>query len=143
MYVNEIMTDRVQKIEPEATLTQAAQRMDDSNIGILPVCREDQLIGIVTDRDIIIRAISAGLDPKTTAVSDAMTAPVVFCFEDQSIEQAVSIMKRKQLRRIPVLDRNHSLVGLLSIDDLVVDLPDKSIALDLLQTISAPLKAAS
>lgn len=143
MYVNEIMSERVQTIEPEANLTQAAQKMDDLNIGALPVCRDSELIGIITDRDIIIRAVSAGLDPKITPVTDAMTSPAVTCFDDQTIDEAARLMSRKQLRRLPVLDRNRRLVGILSIDDLIVDLPDKRIALDLMQKLSTPIKAAS
>ncbi len=119
MQLNEVMTLSVEFIEPNATLQNAAKLMRELNVGSLPICEGKQLIGMVTDRDITIRATAEGLDPRRTKVKKAMTPEVLYCFEDQDIEQAVHIMNDHQIRRLPVVDRDKTLVGIVSLGDLV------------------------
>jgi CBS domain-containing protein len=143
MFVREIMTDRVKFIDPDATLTKAAEMMDDQNIGVLPVCHDSRMLGILTDRDIVVRSISAGQDPNSTYVREAMTTPVIICFEDQPLEEATQLMAKHQVRRLPVLNRQFSLVGILSTDDLIVDGTDKKLAADVIEALSIPIRSAS
>jgi CBS domain-containing protein len=118
MKVKDIMTRDVKVIRPDAKLKDAARMMDDINTGALPVCDGDKLVGLITDRDIIIRSIAAGEDPNQTPVSHSMTAPIEYCYADQDIHEAARIMKEKQIRRLVVLDRDKRLVGVIALGDL-------------------------
>jgi CBS domain-containing protein len=91
------------------------------DIGPLPVCCEDRLVGMITDRDITVRATAEGYDPRTEQVHDAMTAGIFYCLEDQSVEEAALLMKEKQIRRLPVLNHEKRLVGIVSLGDLAVE----------------------
>jgi CBS domain-containing protein len=96
-----------------------------SNIGLLPVCDGDRLIGMLTDRDITVRAVAEGCDPTTTTVREAMTPDIAYCFDDQEVQDAVQLMERYQIRRLPILTRDKRLVGMVSLGDLAVssDMP--------------------
>jgi len=117
MRISEIMNP-VETIEPGATLREAAERMRDLEVGSLPVCNGDRLVGIVTDRDITVRATAGGADPAAQRVEQAMTAKVDYCLADDDLQRALEIMESKQVRRLPVLDRDHRLVGTVAIGDL-------------------------
>lgn len=143
MFVREIMTDRVRTITSISSLRDAAKQMDDLNIGVLPVVDGDHMVGIITDRDIVIRSVSEGQDPCLTLVKDAMTSPAIFCFEDQTIEEAAQIMEQFLVHRLPVLDRSLRLVGIMTTDDLLVDAPNRKMVVDLLEALSIPFKSAS
>src|SRR3712207_146292 len=106
MQVREVMTRDVEVVHPDATLQEAARKMDALDVGPLPVCDGDRLVGMITDRDIVVRATAAGRDPKTTHVRDAMTRDVVYCFEDQDVREAARVMEEQQIRRVVVLDRD-------------------------------------
>jgi CBS domain-containing protein len=121
MQVREVMTPEVEVISPETTLAEAAQKMKSLDVGPLPVGERDRLVGMVTDRDITVRATAAGRDPNTTKVREVMTEQVFYCFEDESIEQAAEIMERAQIRRLMVLNRDKRLVGIVSLGDLAVE----------------------
>jgi CBS domain-containing protein len=123
MQLKDIMTPEVRTISADATVRDAAKKMDDENVGALPVCDGDRLVGIVTDRDIVVRSTSAGQDPNTTWVRDVMTAPVTYGIADQSVEEGAEIMKQNAIRRLPVLDRDHHLIGMVSADDLMIAAP--------------------
>lgn len=116
----DIMTDNVRVIHPEATLLEAAQLMRNLDTGAVPVCDGTKLKGMVTDRDIVVRALSEGKDPRSTKVSDVMTAPVVYCYDDQQVQEAINLMESKQIRRLPVLNRDKKLVGIVSLGDVAV-----------------------
>jgi CBS domain-containing protein len=118
--VNEIMSTEVQVIEPEATLRRAAQMMQQLDVGALPVCRGNKLLGMVTDRDITIRGVAAGLAPESARVSDVMTADLQFCTEDQDTEEVMRTMGEAQVRRLPVVNMEKELVGIVSIGDLAL-----------------------
>src|SRR3712207_8968 len=103
MKLSEIMTRNVEVVRPDATLQEAAQKMKNLDVGPLPVCDGRKVQGMLTDRDITIRATAAGLDPKTTKVRDVMTPDVTYCFEDQDVQDAARIMGEQQIRRLIVL----------------------------------------
>src|SRR5262245_36394909 len=98
MQLSEIMTRKIGDITPEATLTEAAQKMRSMDVGALPVRDGNQLVGILTDRDIAVRAVAEGRNPQQTKVSEAMTSDVIFCFDDDDVREAVQIMEDRQIR---------------------------------------------
>lgn len=116
--VAEVMTRDVVSVSPRDTVQRAAQLMDELNIGMVPVCDEERLIGVITDRDITVRATAAGWMPAETAVSDAMSANVRWCSMEQDIEDVLNQMATTQVRRIPVVDGDLELVGIVSLGDL-------------------------
>ena len=116
----EIMTPDPQCIDPGDTLTQAAVRMKACNVGILPVCKQGRLVGVLTDRDIAIRAVANGLDPDHVTVHTVMSRLIISCFADQDQEEAATMMESHHVRRLPVLDRDERLIGIISLGDLVV-----------------------
>jgi CBS domain-containing protein len=138
MQLNEVMTRDVEVIHPNATLEEAAERMDALNVGPLPVCDGDRLVGMLTDRDITVRATAAGRDPKTTRVREVMTQDVVYAFEDQDVREATRLMEEKQIRRLVVLDRDKRLVGIVSLGDLAVETGDDRTTGEVLERISTP-----
>ena len=121
MRAGEVMTRDVVTIHPDAIVRQAACMMDDLNVGALPVCDGWRLIGIITDRDITVRATADGMRPDVAPVEAVMTDDVCWCFEDDSIEEIESEMSRRQIRRMPVVDGRKRLVGMLSLGDLADD----------------------
>ncbi len=120
MKICEILTPDPQCVSPDTTLTTAAQKMKTLDVGMLPVCQSGRLVGTVTDRDITVRAIATGANPNTTTVREAMTEEIVFCFEDEDVEDAAQLMEQRQIRRLPVLNGDKRLVGILSLGDLAV-----------------------
>jgi CBS domain-containing protein len=118
--ISEVMTRGVEVIRPAETLQRAAQRMDELNVGALPVCDGESLVGMITDRDITVRATAAGLDPNETPVSDVMTEQTRWCTEEQSIDEVMRQMSDVQIRRLPVLNGARELVGIVSLGDLAV-----------------------
>ncbi len=103
---------------PETTITEAAKQMDKHNVGALPVVKDQKLIGIVTDRDICCRALGRQLDPASTYVEQIMTKNVLTCYEDQDLYAAAVVMEHNKIRRVPVVDRRHHLVGMITLADL-------------------------
>lgn len=116
--VNEIMSVAVQVITPEATLRQAARMMLELDVGALPVCRDVTLLGMVTDRDIAVRGVAAGLMPDIACVSEVMTTTLEFCTEDQDTEEVMRTMGQAQVRRLPVVNMEGELVGIVSLGDM-------------------------
>jgi len=120
MRLNQIMTTDVQLTDPATTLKDAAALMRDGDFGLLPVGENDRLIGTITDRDIAVRAVADGRDPNTTTVRDAMSKGVRYCFDDQTLEDAANVMSQAQIRRLPVLNRDKRLVGIVALGDLAL-----------------------
>ena len=116
--ISEVMTRGVEVIRPEESLQRAAQLMDELNVGALPVCKDDQLVGMITDRDITVRATAAGMEPSQHSVSEVMTEQTRWCTEDQSTDEVMRQMGDVQIRRLPVLDERGQIVGLVSLGDL-------------------------
>lgn len=121
--VAEIMTTDVQVIGPQETLQLAAQLMDQLDVGSLPVCDGRRLLGMVTDRDITVRGTAAGLAPDEACVSDVMSTGTEWCTEDQDTEEVMRQMGYAQVRRLPVINTNRELVGIVSIGDLATKQP--------------------
>lgn len=118
MKISEIMTPNAHCITPDTSLTRAAEIMRTLNVGALPVCAHEQLMGVVTDRDIAIRGVAEARDPAGTPVRAIMSSEIVYAFEDQDVEDAARLMEVKQIRRLPVLNRSKKLVGIVSLGDI-------------------------
>jgi CBS domain-containing protein len=118
MKTQDLMTKSVESIEPHKSIKQAAQKMRDLHIGSLPVVKDGMLLGIITDRDICCHAIAMGRDPVMTQVQDVMNSNVATCFEDDEISKAAHLMEDRHVRRLAVLHHDHSIAGILSVDDL-------------------------
>ena len=116
--VADLMTRDPITVDPDDSVLHAAQLMDDLNVGALPVCRDGELIGIVTDRDITVRAIAAGLDAASTPVDLVMSDRVRCCSRQQSAAEVLRRMSAVQIRRLPVVDEDHRLVGIVSLGDI-------------------------
>lgn len=133
-----LMTPDVTVVTPDESLRRAAQMMDDLNVGALPVCEGHSLIGMITDRDITVRATAAGLPPDGTTVAEAMSTDVKWCLEDDSVEDVVAEMAAMQIRRMPVIDSDRRLVGIVSLGDLAVRNEDEVSIENTLADISRP-----
>jgi CBS domain-containing protein len=121
MQLREIMTTGVQLTDPTMTLKDAAVLMRDGDFGLLPVGENDRLVGTITDRDITVRAVAEGKDPGTTTVQETMSEGIRYCFEDQTVDEAAEMMSQAQIRRLPVLNRDKRLVGIVALGDLATD----------------------
>jgi CBS domain-containing protein len=136
--VRDVMTPGVEVIHPRSTVAEAAEKMKDLDVGILPVCDGDRLMGMLTDRDIVVRIIADQRDPKQTTVIDAMTPQVAYCFEDEDVQEAAMLMVDKQIRRLPVLNRDKRLVGIVSLGDLAVQTKNTQLSGEVLEYVSEP-----
>jgi CBS domain-containing protein len=137
MQVNDIMTQYVEVISPELSIQEAAQQMRSLDVGVLPVCKGDRLVGMLSDRDLTIRAVAEGRDPKITTLEKVMTPEVAYCFEDHDIEEAERLMEKHQIRRLPVLNREKRLVGIVSLGDFATK-DDETRAGETLERVSEP-----
>jgi CBS domain-containing protein len=135
--ISEVMNTDVQTISPDATIEEAAQEMRDGDFGLIPVGEEDDLLGVITDRDIAIRAVAEGKGPDTP-VREVMSEGVVSANEDDSIEEAAQIMSDHQIRRLPIVDAGNRLVGIVSLGDFAVESSDISAVAEALSEISSP-----
>ena len=139
MRVREVMTPGVECVKPDDSIARAAQRMRELDVGVLPVCGDnDRLAGMVTDRDITVRATAEARDPSATCVKDVMTPDVVYCFDDQLVADAARLMEEKKVRRLVVLNHNKRLVGIVSIGDLAVKYRDDELTGEALEQVSEP-----
>jgi len=136
--VRDVMSRQPDVIAPDARVAEAARKMRDLDVGSLPVCDGQRLVGMVTDRDISIRATAEGKDPGKTAVREVMSPEVAWVFEDEPATMASSVMRQRQIRRLPVLDRDDKLVGIVALGDLATDLPSDTIKGATLEDISRP-----
>jgi CBS domain-containing protein len=125
----EIMTEDPETVTPDVTLTEAARKMRDLDVGIIPVVESDtnrRLRGVITDRDIAVRAVAEGRDVNSTKVSDCMTDDVETCNKNDSVRDVLELMQREQVRRVPITDREGRLVGIIAQADVAVDFADGS-----------------
>jgi CBS domain-containing protein len=120
MSIHQIMTPEPLCIRPTSTIAEAARLMSEHDIGMLPVCEQDRLIGTVTDRDLVVRGLAHGADPNQSTIRDVMTSEVVSCFDSQSIDDVCRVMGEKQIRRIPIVSDDMRLVGIVALGDIVV-----------------------
>jgi CBS domain-containing protein len=135
--LSEVMNTDVQTISPDAAIEEAAQEMRDGDFGLVPVVEDEELIGVITDRDIAIRAVAEGRDP-STLVREVMSEGVVWASEDDSVEDAARIMSDHQIRRLPIVDADQHLVGIVSLGDFAVDSSDIEPVVEALSDISRP-----
>lgn len=136
MRISDIMTRNVRVVAPERTIQEAARLMDEMNVGVLPVCDGRKLRGMITDRDITVRATAAGLPPDTTRVRDVMSDNVWWCFDDDDVGHIVQLMSDHQIRRLPVVDHDKHLVGIVALGDIATD--SEGDATRALRSISTP-----
>jgi len=118
MFVREVMTRHAATVGADETLEAAARKMKELGVGALPVLDRGQLAGILTDRDMAVRSVAAGADPRRAQVREAMTSQIVSCREDDEVEEAARRMEERAVRRLMVLDREGDLSGMLSVEDL-------------------------
>ncbi|MDR6214959.1 CBS domain-containing protein [Paracidovorax wautersii] len=133
--VSDIMTRGVRTMAPTDSLTFAAQAMRELNVGSLPVCDRNRLVGLVTDRDIVVRALAE--ERAHARIGDVMTEEPLYCFEDEPLEQALTTMRGQQIRRMPVVDRDKRLVGIVAMADVATG-ADVQQGADALRAISEP-----
>jgi len=136
--VRDVMTRGVETVTPDTTIAEVARKMRDLDVGSLPVSDGSKLIGIVTDRDLSVRATAAEKDPNTTRVREVMSPQLTWVFEDEPADAAARIMRERQIRRLPVLDRSDRLVGVVALADLATDLGDDKLKGATLEEISQP-----
>ncbi|QQP87894.1 CBS domain-containing protein [Skermanella sp. TT6] len=137
MKIRDIMTTEVELVHPDTLLRDAAQKMRDVDTGFLPVGQDDRLVGTLTDRDITIRAVAEGHDPKVTRVREAMSDKLVYCMEDQDSSEAAELMAENDVRRLPVLNSDKRLVGIISLGDLAARTNDDDVVGQTVQDISS------
>jgi CBS domain-containing protein len=138
MKLSEIMTREVVVIQPDDSLQSAAKKMRDHNIGFLPVCDGETLLGVISDRDITVRALADGMDVNIMLGRDLMTVPAIYCYDDQDVSEAAQIMKENQIRRLVVLSREEKrLVGVVSLGDLARH-DTNDLSGEVLQKVSEP-----
>lgn len=136
--VKDVMTQDIEVVSPRDTLKDAAEKMRTLNVGSLPVVDNDKLVGIITDRDIVVRAIAAGMEPNSTFVSSAMTSDVECVFENEDLEVAMRKMRDEQIRRILVVERDtQKLTGIIALGDIAEALNEKASG-KVLEDISEP-----
>ncbi|MBD3378975.1 MAG: CBS domain-containing protein [Candidatus Omnitrophica bacterium] len=137
MLIKEIMTKSVETVRPDAILAEAAGKMKQLNVGALPVYDGELLMGMLTDRDIVVRSTANGDDPKDAKVKDVMSTEVQSCYDDEELDAVAEQMKAKKVRRIPVITRENSLAGMVSLGD-IADRGNSSLAEETLEKVSEP-----
>jgi CBS domain-containing protein len=135
--IKDLMSRDVKFISPDMTIGEAAKEMRDGDFGMMPVGEDDRMIGTISDRDIAIRAVAEGKDAGTK-VRDVMSDGIAWAYEDESVEQAVKIMSERQVRRLPVVNRNKRLVGIVALGDFAVESSEIRPAAKALAEISKP-----
>ncbi len=138
MNVSEIMTTDFEMIDAASSLTEAAEKMKSLNVGFLPVREGTRLAGLITDRDIVIRGLAEGLDPGSTQVKDIISSEVVYCYDDDSVEDAARLMEDNQIRRLIIVNHDQTPVGILSIGDIAVKSGQEQLAGEILERVSEP-----
>ena len=137
MKIREIMTPAVQCVRPGDNLVEAAGVMRELDVGVVPVCDHHELVGIVTDRDIAVRAVAEGCDPTRTFVRDIMTPQVMCVRDDDEVGTVVQLMEQHQIRRAPVMSHTGRLVGIVSLGDIAVD-ASPALSAEALREVSRP-----
>ena len=138
MQVQDIMCEEVEVVSPDTTLREAASIMRECECGYLPVGENDRLIGAVTDRDIVIRGIASGLNPREATVEEIMTERIVYCYEKDDVRDAGDKMKQEQVRRLVVLNDRKRMVGVVTIGDIARACGDKYLTGDIETSVAEP-----
>ena len=135
--LKDLMSRDVKVISPNTSIREAAREMRDGDFGMLPVGENDRMIGTISDRDIAIRAVAEGKD-SATKVRDVMSEGIAWAYEDDSVEEAAKIMSKRQVRRLPVVNRDKRLVGIVALGDFAVESSEIRPAAEALSEISKP-----
>ena len=133
--LKDVMSRDVKMVAPETTIREAAQQMRDGDFGMLPVTENDRMVGAISDRDIAVRAVADDKGPETP-VRDVMSRGICWAYEDDSVDVAARLMSERQVRRLPIVDREKRLVGIVAIGDIAVDPGDREPAAQALSGIS-------
>lgn len=136
MQVKQAMHKGVQWVDPDTPVAELAKLMREHDIGAIPIGENDRLVGMVTDRDIVCRAIALGLDPKSVRARDVMTEGIVFCLEKQGLDDAARLMETHKVRRLPVINAKKRMTGMLSLGDLYNAAP-RPVSNEAMQAVSA------
>ena len=134
--VKSAMHQGAEWVGPQTSVTEIAKKMRELDVGSIPVGENDRLIGMVTDRDIICRGVANGRDVNNLTARDVMTKGIVYCRGGDSIDEALGLMESKQIRRLPVIDDNKRMIGMLSFGDISHAAPSK-LAGELMAAVSA------
>jgi CBS domain-containing protein len=140
MKVQEIMSHEIEFAHADATIQETAEKMKEFDVGVLPVVVGDETVGMITDRDIVVRVIAHGLDPEKTHVSDAITEGVEFCNEEDDIKEVVRLMEQQQIRRVVVKDNQGKVSGIVSLGDLAKNV-NHALSGEVLEEVSKPSEA--
>jgi len=135
--IKDLMSRDVQVISPDATIAEAARRMRDGDFGMMPVGENDKMVGAISDRDIAVRAVAEGRDG-SAKVRDVMSDGVRWAYDDESVERAAEIMSEHQIRRLPIVNRDKRLVGILALGDIACEKSEAEPAAEALSEISEP-----
>jgi CBS domain-containing protein len=138
MRIRDVMTPDAVAAHPETTLMAAAEMMRLLNVGSLPVIEDERVVGIVTDRDIVVRGLALGFNPRGATVADVMTRNVQTCSVDDDVEEVARQMRDLQVRRLLVVDEQERLIGIVSLGDLAIEMEDQALAGRVLEGISEP-----
>ncbi len=139
MKVKEIMSSTIEYMTDKESTATAAQKMRDVAVGALPVVDDEgRMVGIVTDRDIVVRAVAESRDPVATTVREVMTPRALSCPADAEVEEAASLMEKEQIRRLIVVDADNKAVGMLALGDIAVKSPGQKLAGEAVEEISKP-----
>jgi len=136
MQLKKMMTPQVERLPKDASIQEVAQKMKEIDVGMIPVYDGDRLVGMVTDRDIILRVVAEERDAASTRAHEVMTPEVLYCFEDQTVEEAAQVMEQHQISRLIILNRDKRLVGIVSLGDLATHRQGKKVAGEALSEIS-------
>ncbi len=136
-HVSDVMTTRPRAVTPDTPVTQVAELMREEDVGAIPVVQDDKLVGMVTDRDIVVRAVAQGKDPRGMPVAEVSSRELVTVDPDQDLSDALQLMAQHQVRRLPVVDEDNHLIGVVSQADVAREVKDKA-AGELLEDISRP-----
>ena len=138
MQVREIMTPAVETVTLQETIRDAAVKMRTLDVGSLPVCDGERILGMLTDRDIAIRSVAEGQNPDETAVEKVMTRDIEYCLEDQDVDDAAAVMQKAQIRRLPVVNREKRLVGILALGDIATCKGEEATTQETIREVSQP-----
>ncbi|EKD70058.1 MAG: CBS protein [uncultured bacterium] len=136
MFAKDIMSKKPEFLPPSATLKQAADQMRTHDYGFIPVGENDRIVGAVTDRDVIIRAIAEGKDPNKTTLRDVMTKGIHYCFETDSLDKVAQQMEEFQIRRLVVLNKDKRMTGIISLGDIATKSNDAKLCSELTDAVS-------
>jgi CBS domain-containing protein len=142
MKIHEMMTSQVRCVKPAASIAEVAADLKRLNVGALPVCEDDgELLGIITDRDIVIGCVAAGLNPRTTQVREHMTCYPITVRSDDDVSTAFRLMAHEQIHRLPVIDQEGKIAGMVSLGDCAVSCSDDQAVAELLRHLSVPVRS--